>query len=69
MKVFLVNFAFLSGIIGFSFYLFLILASFVGCCTSITTLLFSKIAMGALAVAVLLFIVCMYHNCCKMRDR
>jgi len=67
MKVFLINFAFLSGIIGFFLYLFLIIAGFVGCCTSISVKTFNIIALSAFAVSFVIFGACLYHNCCKMR--
>ena len=69
MKVVLANFAFLFGIIGFLLYLFLILASFFGCCTAITTVAFQKIVMLVLGIAVVAFLVCMYNNCCKARKK
>ena len=66
MKVVLVNFALLFGIIGFFLYLFLILASFFGCCTAITTNTFQKIVMLILGIAVITFLICMYNNCCNI---
>ncbi len=69
MKVFFGNFAFLFGIIGFLFYLFLIIAGFIGCCSSMTMEIFNKITLATLGVAVLVFIVCMYNNCCKLRNK
>ncbi|OQX79369.1 MAG: hypothetical protein B6D61_03675 [Bacteroidetes bacterium 4484_249] len=66
MKAILGNFAFLFGIIGFVLYLFLILTSFFGCCTAITTETFQKIVMLILGIAVVAFLFCMYNNCCKI---
>ncbi len=69
MKTILGNFAFLFGIIGFVLYLFLIMASFIGCCSAITTDIFQKIVMLILGIAVVTFLICMYNNCCKIRGK
>jgi hypothetical protein len=69
MKIVLANVALLSGIIGFTGYLFLILASAFGCCTGLTTLAFHKLVMAILAVAVIVFAICMYNNCCKVKRK
>ncbi len=65
MKIFLVNFGFLSGVIGFALYLFIIVSGFAECCASVSTKTFNIIALTALAVSVIIFGICMYHNCCK----
>lgn len=69
MKIVLANLALLFGIIGFVGYLFLIVAGFFGCCTGITTVLFHKIVLFILSAAVIIFVICMYNNCCTARDR
>lgn len=69
MKSVLGNFAFLFGIIGFVMYVLLILASFFGCCSAITTDTFQKIVMFILGIAVITFLICMYNNCCNIRKK
>jgi len=65
MKNVLANFGLLFGTIGFISVLFIIIAGFFSCCSGITTLVFHRIVLVILAVAVLAFILCMYNNCCK----
>lgn len=69
MKTVLANLALLFGIIGFIGYIFLIIASVFGCCAGLTTLVYHKLVLGVLALAVVIFILCMYNNCCKTRDK
>lgn len=59
------NFALLFGAIGFISFLFLIIAGFFSCCSGVTTLIYHRIVLLILAVAVLSFALCMYNNCCK----
>lgn len=63
MRVVLSNLALLFGIIGFTAYLFLIIASALGCCAGITTIGFYKMLLFILSAAVVIFGVCMYNNC------
>ena len=65
MRVVLSNLALLFGIIGFTGYLLLIIASALGCCAGIATIGFSKILLFILSVAVVILGVCMYNNCCR----
>jgi len=69
MKTVLANFALLFGIIGFGGYLFLIIASALGCCAGFTSFAYHKIVMGVLALAVVIFLICMYNNCCRSRNK
>lgn len=67
MKLVLANVALLFGIIGFTGYLFLIIASALGCCAGLTSIAFHKIVLGVLALAVVVFAICMFNNCCKVK--
>jgi uncharacterized membrane protein YuzA (DUF378 family) len=67
MKLVLANVCFLFGIIGFSAYLFMIIAGFFGCCAGLTTFAFHKIVLIIMALAVVTFIICMFNNCCKVK--
>lgn len=66
MKPALVNIALLFGFFGFLFYLFLIIAGFLGCCTGMTTSVFYKVAGIVLIISVILFGICAYNNCCNI---
>lgn len=66
MRTVLANVALLFGIIGFAGYLFLITASALGCCVGLTSLGFHKVVMFILVAAVVIFAICMFHNCCKI---
>lgn len=67
MKMVLANVALLFGIIGFTGYLFLIIASALGCCAGLTSIAFHKIILGVLVLAVIIFSICMFNNCCKVK--
>jgi len=67
MKMVLANVALLFGIIGFTGYLFLIIASALGCCAGLTSIAFHKIILGVLALAVVIFAICMFNNCCRVK--
>lgn len=69
MKLVSANLALLFGIIGFIGYLFLIIASFFGCCAGLTTLVYHKLVLGILTLAVVVFIICMYNNCCRTKGK
>jgi hypothetical protein len=69
MKMVLANTALLFGIIGFTGYIFLILASALGCCAGLTTIVYHKIVLGILALAVIIFTICMYNNCCSIKNK
>ena len=62
----LANFALLFGAFGFLGYIFIILASYLGCCAQITTALYHNLIIIILVVAFALFALCMYNNCCKI---
>ncbi len=64
MKALLVNFALFFGLFGFVGVLFLIIAGFIGCCNSITTLEYHHLILAFFSVSVLIFGLCMYNNCC-----
>ena len=55
MRIVLANLALLFGIIGFTGYLFLIIASALGCCAGVTTIAYHKIVLFILAAAVVVF--------------
>lgn len=59
------NLGLLFGAIGFGGYIFLIVASYFGCCSGVTTPVFNNIVAIILALAVVLFVFCMVNNCCK----
>lgn len=67
MKMVLANVALLFGIIGFTGYLFLIIASALGCCAGLTSIAFHKIVLGVLVLAVVIFSICMFNNCCRVK--
>ncbi|MBN2175814.1 MAG: hypothetical protein JW731_16915 [Bacteroidales bacterium] len=69
MKMVLANLAILFGAIGFVGYLFLIIASAFGCCAGLTSLGYQKVIMGILAIAVMIFGICMFNNCSKIRKK
>ena len=62
-RTFLANFAILFGAIGFAGYLFILMASFLGCCAGLTSLFYHKVVIFVLLAAVVAFGVCLYHNC------
>lgn len=67
MKMVLANVALLFGIIGFTGYIFLIIASALGCCAGLTTIAYHKIILGVFALAVVIFAICMFNNCCRVK--
>ncbi len=67
MKMVLANVALLFGIIGFTGYILLIIASALGCCAGLTTIAYHKIILGVLALAVVIFAICMFNNCCRVK--
>lgn len=58
------NLGLLFGAIGFGGYIFVIVASYFGCCSGVTTPVFNKIVALILALSVILFVFCMVNNCC-----
>ena len=63
MRIVLANLALLFGGLGFVYYIFFIIAGFLGCCSGMEGLLFHKIiAMGAIVLVIVLGL-CMYNNC------
>jgi len=69
MKLVLANVALLFGIIGFAGYLFLIIASALGCCVGLTTIAYHNIVLFVLSAAVVIFAICMFNNCCRVRNK
>jgi hypothetical protein len=69
MRTVWANLGLLFGFIGFIGYIFIIVASALGCCAGLTTLGYHKIVMGILAMAVVIFGICMVNNCCKSRNK
>lgn len=69
MRIVLANLALLFGAIGFIGYLFIILASAIGCCTGVTTSGFRIIVIVILAAAALICGFCMLNNCCKVSNK
>ena len=67
MLKYFANFCLISGVIGFSGYLFLIMASTLGCCLGITTSTFSYIVITIITLCILVFGFCMFNNCCKIK--
>jgi len=68
MKRTLVNLALVFGSIGFIGYILMIIASFLGCCAGINTVLFHRILLFILAAAFLVFFWCAWRNYCQVRD-
>jgi len=64
-----VNVALLFSAIGFATYLFILIAGFFGCCTGITEFLYDKIVLIIVICSAVLWILCSYHNCCKLREK
>lgn len=54
------------AIIGFISYLFIIMASAIGCCLGVTTTTFYHIIFVILILAVAIFSFCMFRGCCKI---
>lgn len=69
MRIVLANLALLFGIIGFTGYLFLIIASALGCCVGVTTIAYHKIVLFILSAAVVVFGICMFNNCCRITKK
>jgi len=67
MKMVLANVALLFGIIGFTGYIFLIITSALGCCAGLTSIAYHKIVLGVLSLAVVIFGICMFNNCCRVK--
>lgn len=63
----LVNFAIFLGGIGFLFFLFTIIAGFLGCCAGITTSSYLQILNVTLIISVAIFIGCMLNNCMRSK--
>jgi len=69
MRIVLANLALLFGIIGFAGYLFLIIASALGCCAGLTTVSYHKVVLFILSAAVAIFAICMFNNCCRINKK
>ncbi|MCF8367558.1 MAG: hypothetical protein K9G76_00855 [Bacteroidales bacterium] len=69
MRIVLANLALLFGIIGFAGYLFLIIAGAFGCCAGVTTVGYHKIVLFILSAAVVIFAICMFNNCCRIKKK
>jgi len=69
MRIVLANLALLFGIIGFAGYLFLIIASGLGCCAGLTTIGYHNVVLFILSAAVVIFAICMFNNCCRTRKK
>ncbi|MBU2652164.1 MAG: YidC/Oxa1 family membrane protein insertase [Bacteroidetes bacterium] len=67
MRPMLVNIAILFGFFGFISYILLILAGFFGCCAGLSSKGYFIIAGLIMAVAVILFAICAYNNCCNIK--
>lgn len=63
------NLALLVGGIGFLYFLFLIIAGFLGCCAGLTTPLYYKIVLVTLGISVVFIAICMYNNCYRRRSK
>lgn len=68
MNKILANFAIFLGGIGFLFFLFIIIAGFLGCCAGITTAKYLQILNISLIISAGIFIACMINNCRKRKD-
>ena len=62
LKIF-VNAALTFSVIGFTTYLFIIIAGFFGCCAGITDYLFHKIVLMIVVAGAITFGICLYNNC------
>lgn len=61
-----VNAALSFAAIGFVTYLFIVIASFFGCCAGISEFLYHKIVIGLVVLGALVFGFCLYNNCYKI---
>ena len=64
LKLF-VNSALSFALIGFITYLFIVIASFFGCCAGISEFLYHKIVIVLVVIGTLVFGFSMYNNCSK----
>jgi hypothetical protein len=46
--------------------LFLITASALGCCAGWTSIGYHRVVISILVAAVVIFAICMFHNCCRI---
>ena len=54
--------------VGFLSYLFIIMASALGCCLGVTTTAFYHVVLVVLVLAVAIFSFCMFRGCCKINE-
>jgi len=64
LKLF-VNAALSFAIVGFITYLFIVIASFFGCCAGMSNFIYHKIVIALVVLGATAFGYCMYNNCYK----
>ncbi len=64
IKIF-VNAALSFAVVGFVTYLFIIIASFFGCCAGLSSFLYHKIVLAIVVAGAATFGFCLYNNCYK----
>ncbi len=62
LKLF-VNAALSFAIVGFITYLFIVIASFFGCCAGMSNFIYHKIVIALVVLGATAFGYCMYNNC------
>lgn len=67
LKLF-INSALTFAVVGFITYLFIVIASFFGCCAGISEFLYHKIVIALVVLGTVVFGFCLYNNCSKHID-